>query len=98
VNVIKLRTLRSFWTEHKDAKKPLQVWFKTLRKNRYNNLNELKKDFPSADYVSKGEFTIFDIGGNKYRIVTFIRYSSQTVFIKKVFTHAEYDKWNKKGE
>ena len=115
MNVIAPRTLRTFWQEHKDAKKPLQIWYKTVRRNRYTNFNELKKDFGSVDYVSKREATIFDIGGNsrskirkhqrattgrifdleKYRLVTFVRYTSQTIFIKHVFTHAEYDKWSK---
>ncbi len=60
-----------------------------IRKNRYVNLNELKRDFVSVDYVNKDELTIFDISGNKYRLITFIRYASQTVFIKHIFTHAE---------
>lgn len=95
MNVIAPRTLRKFWQEHEDAKKPLQAWYKTVRKNRYSNFAELKKDFGSIDYVSKREATIFDIGGNKYRLVTFVRYTSQTIFIKHIFTHAEYDKWSK---
>jgi mRNA interferase HigB len=95
VNIIAPRTLRKFWKKHAEAKTGLETWRKMIRKNRYANLNELKRDFAGVDYVSKDKLTIFDISGNKYRLITFIRYASQTVFIKHIFTHAKYDKWNK---
>jgi mRNA interferase HigB len=75
VNIIAPRTLRAFWQKHPEAKTALETWRKTVQKNRYNNFSELKKDFSSADYVSKHEVTIFDIAGNKFRLVTFIRYT-----------------------
>jgi mRNA interferase HigB len=92
MNVIKRNTLKNFWQAHPYAKRPLVSWYKLLRRNHYGSFNDLRKDFSSADQVN--QLTIFDIGGNKYRLIAFIRYTAQTVFIKHVFTHAEYDEWN----
>jgi mRNA interferase HigB len=56
----------------------------------FTNFIELRKDFPTADQV--GKLTIFNIAGNKYRLITFVDYRYQKVFIRDVLTHAEYDK------
>lgn len=97
MNVIAPRALRAFWERHPRAEAPLKVWLKLMQSSRYATWGELHDDFPRADYVGERRVTIFDIGGNKYRLVTFIRYESQTVFVKHVFTHAEYDTWSRKG-
>lgn len=99
MNVISLKTLRTFWEKHDQAEKPLRQWFKDVQKSGYQNLAELRTAHPYADYFEEGrlEITIFNVGGNKYRVVTFVRYAAQSVFIKLVMTHAEYDHWNKKG-
>lgn len=64
--------------------------------NAATNYNELKQTFQTADYVPK-KFTIFDVGGNKFRIVTVIHYITKSVYVRAVFTHAEYDKWTKQN-
>lgn len=64
--------------------------------NAATNYNELKQTFQTADYVPK-KFTIFDVGGNKFRIVTVIHYNTKSVYVRAVFTHAEYDKWSKQN-
>lgn len=99
VNVIALRTLRTFWLKHSQAEIPLRDWEKRMRKSNFSDFNQLRKAFPSADYlkVKEGELTIFNVAGNSYRLVVSIKYESQIVFIKKVMTHAEYDRWNKTG-
>jgi mRNA interferase HigB len=56
----------------------------------WQNLAELKQTFPSADLVKK--FTVFNIGGNKYRLIVYIDYECQIIFIRHILTHAEYDK------
>ena len=60
------------------------------------NFNELKRTFTSADYVPK-KYTVFDIGGNDYRIVTVISYDAQKVYLRLVGTHSEYDKSTKEN-
>jgi mRNA interferase HigB len=97
MNVIAPRTLRAFWEKHPHAETPLREWQKDVQKSDYANFAELRATYPSADYLADAELTIFNIGGNKYRLVTFVRYSAQTIFIKRVMTHAEYTKWNAQG-
>lgn len=97
LNVIAPRTLRAFWKRHPQAEVPLQVWLRDVQKDSYANFAELRAVHGTADYVADAELTIFNLGGNRYRLVTFIRYSAQTVFVKRVMTHAEYDKWNARG-
>ncbi len=94
MNVIAPHTLRAFWTKHPHAETPLRAWLKDVQKASYANFAELRRAHATADYLASAELTIFNIGGNKYRLVTFIRYTSRSIFIKRVMTHAEYDKWN----
>lgn len=68
-----------------------------MQSRDYANWADLRNDFPSADFISDLSFTVFNISGNKYRLVVFIRFQARTVFIKHVFTHAEYDRWNRGG-
>jgi mRNA interferase HigB len=99
VNVIAPRTLREFWERHPHAQKPLRQWEKAMRANRFRSFGELQWVFPSADYVRIGEaeVVIFNIGGNKYRLVVSVSFEHQAAFIKRVMTHAEYDHWNRGG-
>ncbi len=76
------------------TKSALDRWFKTLSKNNYQNFNELRCTFSNT--VDKvGGCVVFNIGGNKVRLIVKILYSIRTVYIKYVLTHAEYDlgKW-----
>jgi mRNA interferase HigB len=90
MNVISQRTLKAFWEKHDDAKEPLRSWYLTCRKARWQNLDEVQAVYPHADIY--GACTIFNIGGNKYRLIVKINYARQTIFVKYVLTHAEYDR------
>lgn len=96
MHIISKTRLQEFGAKHADAQRPLLTWFKFVKKNVYSNHDELKKTFPTADKV--GKYTVFDIGGNKYRLITTIHYNRKKVFIRNVLTHADYDQnaWNKK--
>jgi len=61
-----------------------------IEKNRFDHWAELKRAFNAIDKV--GELTVFDIGGNKYRLIAYIRFEKQIVYIKAVLTHRDYDK------
>jgi mRNA interferase HigB len=76
--------------EHKDAVEPLVYWHAITKRAAWRHLADLRKDFPSADQV--GIFTVFNIGGNKYRLIAVVKYRWQTVYIRHILTHAEYDK------
>lgn len=100
INVIAPRTLRTFWEKHPEAQGLLRAWLKGMQKNSYRNLNDVRADYPSADLATgKGgsTLTIFNLGGNNFRLVVSISYNAQRVYIRHVMTHAEYDKWNARG-
>jgi mRNA interferase HigB len=94
VNVVSKKTIRAFLENHDpEALEPLSRWYNLLRKSSPTNFAELRAIFASADFVNP--FTIFNVGGNKYRIITLIDYEGQFTKIRHVFTHPEYDDWNK---
>ena len=82
-----------FARTHPDARAPLNVWFTIIRKTNYSSFANLRMTFPSADQV--GRFTVFNIGGNKFRLIVAIRYNRKMIYIRHVLTHAEYspDAW-----
>jgi mRNA interferase HigB len=90
MHIITHSRLKTFWQKHPNAKPSLQGWYIRTRYARWTNFVELRQLFPSADQV--GKFTIFNIGGNNYRLITFIDYEYHKVFIRHVLTHAEYDR------
>jgi mRNA interferase HigB len=81
--------LRDFAHKHKEAEGPLNVWYAIVSKSDFGSFAELKRAFRTVDKV--GKFTVFDIGGNKYRLVTAIHYNRKKVYVRHVMTHAEYD-------
>jgi mRNA interferase HigB len=88
--------LVNFYQKHPEAKEKLEAWYRVCKACNATNFSELKQTFNTADYVPE-RYTIFDVGGNDYRIVTVIHYNTQKVFIRHVFTHAQYDKWTKQN-
>ena len=93
MNVISFKRIREFSSIHRDAETSLTAWYKTTKRANWQNLAELKAVYPSADLV--GRYVVFNIGGNKYRLIARIVYRSQTLFVVAVLTHEEYDlgKW-----
>ncbi len=86
------RSLLAFAAIHPGATKPLHAWRKIVEANAFSNFSELKLTFNATDRV--GAFHIFDIGGNKYRIVASIYFNTQKLFVRHVFAHKEYDAWS----
>lgn len=93
MNVISFKRLRDFALSHKDAETPLRAWYTVAKKAHWKSLAAVKEIYPSADLV--GRHTVFNIKGNKYRLITRIIYRTQTLFIISVLTHEEYNlgKW-----
>ena len=83
------KLIAAFGSSYPYSKKPLAAWELIIKQTNYSGFNGLRQTFPSADYVSH-QYTIFNIGGNKYRLVTEIDYSASVVNVKRVWTHAEY--------
>lgn len=90
MKLISNKALREFAQEHSDADPPLQDFRHLLEKGSYANFSELKATFASVDKV--GERFVFNIGGNKYRLIAGIAFKPALLWVKAVLTHAEYDK------
>jgi mRNA interferase HigB len=100
VIVIAFRTLREFWEVHVEDETALRYWNKLVRSVNPINFAELKATFGSVDLARAKDDTvifIFDVGGNNYRIFTRIDFEYRVLFILKVLTHRNYDRWNKEG-
>lgn len=90
MHIISLRRLRIFWEKHPDAERPLRAWFSQVNHAQWQDFAQLRAIFPTADQVKR--LTVFNIGGNKYRLICRVEYQRQRVYIRDVLTHAEYDK------
>ncbi|MBR8829536.1 MAG: type II toxin-antitoxin system HigB family toxin [Gomphosphaeria aponina SAG 52.96 = DSM 107014] len=95
MHIISRKLLREYCRKHADACESLDDWYKTAQQASWTNLIEVQKVYPQAESV--GNFTIFNIKGNNYRLIVSINYTKQIIYIKYVLTHAEYDKtyWKK---
>lgn len=90
------KRLKEFWIEHPDSEKPLKAWLRLMKVKKYQSPHEVREDFGAADFLRE-MVTVFDIGGNKYRLVVTIRYDLGIVFIRHVVTHKEYDRLTNQG-
>ena len=92
--VIGLPNLESFWQSHPKARKPLEKWIQVVKEAKWNNWSQLKSTFRTADLVQVGtkKFVVFNIGGNKYRLVTIVNFKGQVIIVEVALTHNEYDK------
>ena len=91
MRIIAVKTLREFWESHADAEQALKSWYKETSDTRWNEPNDIKQRYPSAD-ILPGNRIVFNIKGNTYRLIVKIHYNTGIVFIRFVGTHAEYDK------
>lgn len=93
MHVIKRKTLIEFCnrSEYRDAKGPLDAWWQEAKKADWKSWTDIKKQYGTASPL-KGGRVVFNIGGNKYRLVVKINYPTKTVFIRFIGTHKEYDK------
>jgi mRNA interferase HigB len=90
MHVISYRRLREFCERHADCRQAVDNWYKISSKVDWSNLIEVQCVFHQAEAVSN--FTIFNIKGNKYRLIVSIDYEKELIYIKNILTHAEYDK------
>lgn len=90
VRIISKAAITEFSMTHKDALESLLHWHGITKRAAWKHLADVRADFPHADAVDT--FTVFNIGGNKYRLISVIKYRWQIVYIRHILTHAEYDK------
>lgn len=103
MRVISRKRLKSFWADYPDAEIPLQRWYHLTKNATWKNPAEVVQTFgtKAVDPVkvnSGNTVTVFDVGGNKYRLVAAIHYDYPRVFVLRVMTHQEYDKEDWKDE
>ena len=91
MRVIAKKTLRDFWERHSDCEQVLKSWYQETENAVWINSNSIKKDYPSAS-ILKDNRVVFNIKGNKYRLIVKINYDYQVVWVRFIGTHAEYDK------
>lgn len=93
MHVITRKRLNEFAKLHPDTTNALAQWYRLVKQNQFASFVELREMFPSADQV--GKLTVFNIGGNKARLIAAIHYNRQKIYIRAVLTHSQYDeeKW-----
>jgi mRNA interferase HigB len=91
LRIISRKALRKFGERHGDAKVPLDAWYRILKGREYRSPHELRADFPTASFLGARR-TVFNIGGNKCRLVVDMRYDLGRVYVRDVLTHEEYDR------
>jgi mRNA interferase HigB len=89
MHVISRKRLNDFVAQHREAESSLVHWYSLMKRSVFSNFVELRAVFPSADQV--GKLTVFNIGGNKVRLIAAIHYNRRKVYVRSVLTHAEYD-------
>ena len=97
--IISWRAIREFIEAHPEDKVAADAfakWYDLVRNNRFANFNEVRRTFPSADLV--GDLVVFNIRGNRYRLIARFIYEKGRVYVRHVLTHAEYDRGNWKEE
>lgn len=92
MNVIKKKTLDGYAAIYADAAEPLRGWRKIFEKTDFKDVNAVRGVLPAADFADP--YTIFNIKGNRYRLITIIHYRYKRVYVRDFMTHAEYDQWN----
>jgi mRNA interferase HigB len=90
MRVIAKKGLCAFWGIHPDARSPLLAWYNVVKLAEWETFADVRATYASADQV--GKFTVFNIGGNKYRLIVVIHFNRAKVFVRHVLTHAEYDR------
>ena len=94
MHVITRKRLNEFAEQYPEAKTALARWYSLAKHNDFSNFAELRARFSSADQV--GKLTVFNIGGNRVRLIAAIHYNRKKIYIRAVLTHAEYDEAKRK--
>lgn len=91
MRIISKKILREFWEGHSDCKQQLQAWYQEASKANWKSPRDIKNEYLTASFLVNNR-VVFNIKGNKYRLIVRINYDYQMIWIRFVGTHAEYDK------
>jgi mRNA interferase HigB len=101
MRIIKPIRIRGYWTQYPQARSSLEQWLMRTKAAHWSSIADLRQTFPSADPVrvtSGRTVVVFNIAGNRYRLLTAIHYNMRKVFILRLLTHAEYTRETWKDE
>ncbi|MCK4663389.1 MAG: type II toxin-antitoxin system HigB family toxin [Bacteroidales bacterium] len=93
MRVVAKKILREFWEKYSDSKEQLKTWYKETSKATWSNPSDIKAEYAKAS-ILKNSRVVFNICGNKYRLIVEINYKRQWVFIRFIGTHNDYDMIN----
>jgi len=96
MHVISQKKLREFWQQWPEAEWPLRAWHRVAEQATWETFAHVRETYPSADQV--GRCTVFNVGGNKFRLVVLIHFNRGKVYVRHVMTHEEYDRGTWKGD
>jgi mRNA interferase HigB len=91
MRIITRQRLIAFWKKHQDAEQPLRAWLAEAKHAHWRTPADIKQKYKSASIIAHNR-VVFNIAGNKYRLVTKIHYNTGVIYIRFIGTHAEYDK------
>jgi mRNA interferase HigB len=94
MQIIARRTLKAFWDRHAQAEQPLREWYAAVAQAAWRGLADVKAQFGTTVDFVRDDRVVFDIAGNKYRLVVHVAYPFKRVLVKFVGTHGAYDKIN----
>ena len=90
MNVVSHKAIRMFCVAHPDAGTAADHWYRVAKRATWSKFSDVKGSFNTADYVAP--YVVFDIGGNKYRLIAEINFSRRVLFIRGILTHKDYSK------
>lgn len=90
MHIISRKALKEFWSRYPDSEAPLLRWYRIVENSNYDSFESLRTTFPSADRL--GDLIVFNIGGNKYRLIVSAHFNRGKIYIRHVLTHKEYDR------
>ncbi len=91
MRIISIKRLREFWEKHPDAEQPLRVWAGDVRHSNWHSPEEIKRNYANASFLARNR-VVFNIRGNRYRIIVVVFYKGGVVYIRFIGTHKEYDR------
>ena len=90
MHIITRKRILEFVKKYPDCSTAFESWYRIVKQTDFSSLNELRQTFPSADIV--GNLTVFNIGGNKARLIAAIHYNTHRIYIRHILSHKEYDR------
>lgn len=93
MRIISIRKLKLFWNKHKDSEQSLKAWYAEIKKINWSSPEDIKKRYRTASILQNNR-VVFNIKGNKYRLIVSVRYDFKIVYIRFIGTHKDYNKIN----